>query len=316
VVTPAVIAFHWLDEPCDRVPTLEFDCLLDTFFLLDIVYQFFVGVIDGTQYYDEPKWVAKNYLKNNFIFDMFTSIPVSYVELTIATQCQHAAASGQSGNEAVGSTQLRFIRILKPLRWFKLARVIKINKASAAIDFIVDYFSISPSVHKTLTLCAGILGSIHLAACFAWLTKVLSSSKDDVTEFVKSFETIDAPIDLGTASGKIEAYWISTYFVTTVFSTVGFGDISPQNFAERMMCMLLMLCGIVVFGNLLAELAEINHATRELEVEKLKRVQHAVDFMNEHNVPASTRTQVRRWTRFFLYTYTCTYMCAYTCTYS
>ena len=45
-----------------------------------------------------------------------------------------------------------------------------IYKASAAIDFTVDYFSISPSVHKTLTLCAGILGSIHLAACFAWLS--------------------------------------------------------------------------------------------------------------------------------------------------
>ena len=40
-------------------------------------------------------------------------------------------------------------------------------------------------------------------------------------------------IDLGTASGKLAAYGVCTYFVTTVFSTVGFGDISATNSTER-----------------------------------------------------------------------------------
>ena len=50
--------------------------------------------------------------------------------------------------------------------------------------------------------------------------------------------------------------------MTTVFSTVGFGDISPVNATERALTCILMLTGAVVFGNLLAELAEINRATQ------------------------------------------------------
>ena len=74
------------------------------------------------------------------------------------------------------TNQLRFIRAMKPLRWFKLARVIKLNKAGAAVDFIVDYFSIAPSYHRLLSLCGGMFGAIHLAACASWLVKVSLAS--------------------------------------------------------------------------------------------------------------------------------------------
>ena len=43
------------------------------------------------------------------------------------------------------------------------------------------------------------------------------------------------------------------YFVMTVFSTVGFGDVTPDNSVERASCVALMLGSILVFGNLLAE---------------------------------------------------------------
>ena len=52
---------------------------------------------------------------------------------------------------------------------------------------------------------------------------------------------------MATVHGKLTTYTISMYFVTTVFSTVGFGDIGPANSSERICCMFLMLTGIVVF---------------------------------------------------------------------
>ena len=48
------------------------------------------------------------------------------------------------------------------------------------------------------------------------------------------------------------------YFVMTVFSTVGFGDVTPDNSAERGMCVVLMLGSILIFGNLLAEVPSIS----------------------------------------------------------
>jgi len=46
--------------------------------------------------------------------------------------------------------------------------------------------------------------------------------------------------------------------------------------AIQVMCVFLMLWGVVLFGNLLADLAEINRATKMGEMEKLEKVQLAV----------------------------------------
>ena len=91
---------------------------------------------------------------------------------------------------------------------------------------------------------------------------MLASSRADVDQFIEGFDTAEYQIDISTSQGKLHLYGISVYWVTTVFSTVGFGDISPVNATERALTCILMLTGAVVFGNLLAELAEINRATQ------------------------------------------------------
>lgn len=58
-----MIAFHWLDGECDSSPTLYFDCVLDAFFLCDILFSFCLGVNDGEAYVDDWRWVATTYLK-------------------------------------------------------------------------------------------------------------------------------------------------------------------------------------------------------------------------------------------------------------
>ena len=98
VVTPAVLSFHWLDGPCDQVPTLLVDCAMDVYFLCDIAVCFCLGVFvrgsshDLGTYHDDWAWVAVNYLSTGFLFDVCTSAPVSFVELSIRRQC--AARAG------------------------------------------------------------------------------------------------------------------------------------------------------------------------------------------------------------------------------
>ena len=45
----------------------------------------------------------------------------------------------------------------------------------------------------------------------------------------------------------------SFYFINTVFTTVGFGDISATNTAERAFVVVVMYIGTIVFGLLLTE---------------------------------------------------------------
>ena len=51
--------------------------------------------------------------------------------------------------------------------------------------------------------------------------------------------------------------------------------------------------GVVLFGNLLADLAEINHASNQGEMEKLEMVQNVVDFMGEHDVAPALQVRNR-----------------------
>lgn len=120
------MSFHWLDEPCVTPPTLEFDVIVDVFFLLDIMVTLGTGVHHGGEYVDDMKAVGKMYLKGWFIFDLLTSFPVSFFELAVDAACK---GKREGLNMVVDATTLRLVRSLKPIRWFKIMRIAKLAKA-------------------------------------------------------------------------------------------------------------------------------------------------------------------------------------------
>ena len=64
------------------------------------------------------------------------------------------------------------------------------------------------------------------------------------------------------------------------------------------MAILLMLAGVLIFGNLLSDLADIGHAANAAEVAKLKKVQSALDLMQHQDVPKHLQLAVIDWIRF------------------
>jgi len=72
IVTPPIIVFFWLDPECTAIPTLPFDTILDTFFLIDIVLNFNTGVYVAGEYIDDRRQVAVLYMKGMFLFDFMT----------------------------------------------------------------------------------------------------------------------------------------------------------------------------------------------------------------------------------------------------
>jgi hypothetical protein len=97
VVTPPMIALYWLDDPCQAPPTIFFDTALDAFFLLDILMNFLTGMIQAGTYHDDFQTVSHSYLKGYFLFDVVTSIPVSFFELIATAQCGATAAAEAAG---------------------------------------------------------------------------------------------------------------------------------------------------------------------------------------------------------------------------
>jgi len=72
-----------------------------------------------------------------------------------------------------------------------------------------------------------------------------------------------------TDYGDFQLYITSFYFTVTTIVTVGYGDITPKNTGERIICMLLMITGVISFsigtGILSSIIANYDSALAKLE---------------------------------------------------
>lgn len=54
-----------------------------------------------------------------------------------------------------------------------------------------------------------------------------------------------------------DLYWISFYWTITTVTTVGYGDITGTNTAERIFCAVIMVVGVIAFSFVNGALASI-----------------------------------------------------------
>ena len=112
-----------------------------------------------------------------------------------------------------------------------------------------------PRILLLLQVLTGIALGVHTCACIFWLCKVLSHPEEEVFKFMEEFE-INTDV-------KVQ-YTASFYFITTIITTIGFGDITPYNTAERIFCIIVMILGSLIFGILLAEVQQVVHQASQV----------------------------------------------------
>ena len=285
VVTPVMVSFYWDQEACVRMPTLEFDILVDCFFLVDIAVTFFVGIYHEGKYVDEHCFVVTHYIRHGFFFDLFTSFPVSFMEAAILAECDVA---GESGIE-ISPSSLRMIRVVKPLRLFKLVRIIKVIKTLAIADAIADRFRVPPQILRLIKVLSGIALGVHTCASVFWLCKVLSRTPEQILEFREVNEISDSVED---------QYAACFYFITTIITTIGFGDFVPENTTERIFSIVVMYIGSMMFGILLAEVQQVVAQASQDARQKDAFISTLLDFMNDNDIPRETENEVIRWAQF------------------
>lgn len=289
----------WLVEACDApAPTLYFDVVVDVFFLLEIAAQFGTGAYIGGEYTDDIRKVAMRYLGGGFIFDVATSIPVSFVELAIARQCSDMAMSGERLDAmSADSNILRIIRTSKALRVARLLRAFKIvARLKSIIGFmslIGDYLRIPPYVLRITKIGMLITMLVHVCTCAFYLIRSTSNDEAVFHDFLDVEMLSHNPRE--DLSSK---YVLSFYFVNTVFCTIGFGDIAGTNNVERLFCVVLFYLGVFVFGSLLVEVqdaiqkAGLDRRDREQELNSM------ISFLRAEDVPRVLERYMVKWADF------------------
>ena len=130
-------------------------------------------------------------------------------------------------------------QLLLYITFFTLLRAAKIGRY---LQLIEDHFQFSRSTSgflKLLKLVLSIFIVAHVGGCvfhiIAW-----TRSKDEPDTWLRLYP--------GDTSSVAERYVVSVYWAFTTMITVGYGDIVPTNFSERIYTIIIMVVAGGVFG--------------------------------------------------------------------
>jgi len=255
-----------------------FDNIVDIFFFLDMCVSFRTCFFNKAgRLVHDTKSIVIHYLKGWFFVDFASTVPIDLLV--------QVATGGNNQNVRV----LKMIRILRLARLLKLTRLAKLDHV---ITMIEDEYDISPAVMALFKLSFKMYFVAHFLACFwayTWSSKVcddtilsahecgpmniLASSidgDDGGDGMVLRPKTLD---ELGTTPGWLpnwmdlagdeskanmpSQYLAAIYWAFTTMTTVGYGDLLPENDTERLYCCLGMMVGAIIFGYVLSSMSTL-----------------------------------------------------------
>jgi len=210
--------------------SMTFGFITDMYFTFNTVY-----FDSGTgQWITTRRQIALNYLKSWFWVDAPSSIPVELVDLICA------------GN----SQQLGLLRFL---RMFRLLRLLRLLKVDEYIDTLENALDVNLRILRVVFMLVKICFLSHILGCFWYYTAVLSNDEDTPTWTEAYDDGRIASPDVGTSV----RYLYSVYWAVTTLTTVGYGDVTPQNDAERGYALAAMLCSALVFGYMISNIGSL-----------------------------------------------------------
>lgn len=211
-----------------------FNQFINVYFILDLPLNFLICYRDERGVLvRKVKPVARHYLSSWFVLDFVTAVPWDQLPLTCGGAMQMAKSV----------RVLRISRVLRALRLFKLLKA----------GSLMDRVSMTAEADPTLLFCLGLskilfllLSVTHWAAC-GWYIIGMMSMEDT--------SWVDAKLE--GRNDITQRYLYSVYFTLTTMTTVGYGDITPQNFGEVCFVLVLLLIASLVFAGLLGALTDL-----------------------------------------------------------
>ena len=296
IVVQVEIGFYWMKSPCYLLPTYHFDMAIDVWFIFEMVLSFFTGMYVQGVYNDSFRNVARAYLRGTFLFDCLTAVPVSIIDYALRQQYCVMGMTADGLQELVLANEppdLSWLRIFKPLRLVKLTRLLKtLPMVLVLIDAVEKLLRIPVFLSRLFRLLVAIIFTVHTVSCLFWLVK--ESSARDMVEVESWLLANGLPVD----APLLDKYMVAAYFITTVFTTVGFGDIAAENTQERVFSIAAMYVGVVVFGTLLSEVQNAIGDMFEYQRQRVRMVQQLKDFLYVNGVEHSLADLILSWVEF------------------
>jgi CRP-like cAMP-binding protein len=324
VFAPYTLAFYWFAELCEGTPYDGIDMGVEIIFLIEIILTFAIGRYKDGEYIGRFRQVAREYvMSGQLFFDCLTSIPIAWfeqlqrlamcssgdVDISSSAEGAHPPDSSESNLTSV----LRFVKIIKPLRLLRLLRILKLLNHKA-FKVIKDSLAIEPDMIRLFNVAVMVFIACHFAGCLCWLVKSLSSPPEVLNKFLQDQFIVGKngyplggwfcgthlpPGDEECEMAAVkDVYILCFYFSMTTLTTVGYGDISGTNSADRIYCCFLQIFGTIVFATIMNQLSMVLDNLSFHAQQKEFRLTKCRRFLNKHYVNKKLARQILDWAVF------------------
>ncbi|KAL4488462.1 hypothetical protein ABPG72_013030 [Tetrahymena utriculariae] len=235
---------------------LYFQKVSPIIFFSDIIIRFNTSYFHRGYLVQERQKIVKNYLLNLFLIDLITTFSLS-----------------SSFFHFSGSRLIFFARIFYFSKILdKMMEQIMLNSKLAAIVSLILLFAEVQFVVHIFTCAFQSLGQYELSiGNISWLS-VKQNLNDPQSQYINGF-----------------------YFCTITMTTIGFGDITPQNDAEKLFVSFMSMFASGIFGytlNFIGSILMDFKKQKEQFQQKLAEVNH---YMTKHSVQSHLQSKTRKY---------------------
>uniref|UniRef100_G3PCR1 Cyclic nucleotide-binding domain-containing protein n=1 Tax=Gasterosteus aculeatus aculeatus TaxID=481459 RepID=G3PCR1_GASAC len=276
IILPVGITF-FRDE---NTPSwIIFNVVSDTLFMVDLVLNFRTGIIkeDNTEILLDPRAIRQKYLKNWFLVDFVSSIPVDYIFLMVDSLDTEVYRTARA------LRIVRFTKILSLLRLLRLSRLIRYIHQWEEIFHMT--YDLASAMVRIVNLIGMMLLLCHWDGCLQFLVPMLQDFPPDCW--------VSKNLMVNDTWGLQYSY--ALFKAMSHMLCIGYGAQAPEGMTDVWLTMLSMIVGATCYamfiGHATALIQSLDSSRRQYQ-EKYKQVEQ---YMSFHKLPADVRQKIHEY---------------------